>query len=288
MTIPANLSDWLTSNEGIIINIAVTLLVVVIIIHFGERLVHRTVAQTVRATRLQSREEELKREKTVSQIISRMLKVLVWPFAIMSIAAHLGVEVAPLIAGAGIVGLALGFGAQTLVKDMIAGLFIVIENQYSVGDVVDLDGTSGTVEEITLRKTRLRDGAGVVHHVPNGNIMRASNMSSEFSGININVGIAYGSDIAKVTEVVNKVGQQLAKDAKWEDKIIEAPHFVRVDNFGSYTVDIRIMGKVTPLSQWDVTGELRQRLMRAFDKAGIAIPISPVLPQQPAPRKTTN
>lgn len=287
MNIQTNFSQWLTDNQGMIVSIAVTVLVVIIVIHFGERLIHRAVARTIRAAKHQSRNEELKREKTVSQIISRMLKVLIWPFAIMSIIAQLGVEVAPLIAGAGIIGLAIGFGAQTLVKDMIAGLFIVIENQYGVGDVVDLDGTSGTVEEITLRKTRLRDAAGVVHHVPNGTIMRASNMSSEFSGINLNVGVAYDSDIAKVTEVINTIGEQLAKDTKWEDRILEAPHFVRVDNFGPFTVDVRIMGKVIPLSQWDVTGELRQRLIKAFTKAGIDMPTSPLMTPEP-PRKRSN
>lgn len=287
MNIQTNFSQWLTDNQGMIVSIAITVLVVIIVIHFGERLIHRAVARTIRAAKHQSRTEELKREKTVSQIISRMLKVLIWPFAIMSIVAQLGVEVAPLIAGAGIIGLAIGFGAQTLVKDMIAGLFIVIENQYGVGDVVDLDGTSGTVEEITLRKTRLRDAAGVVHHVPNGTIMRASNMSSEFSGINLNVGVAYDSDIAKVTEVINTIGEQLAKDAKWEDRILEAPHFVRVDNFGPFTVDVRIMGKVIPLSQWDVTGELRQRLIKAFTKAGIDMPTSPLMAPEP-PRKRSN
>ena len=112
-------------------------------------------------------------------------------------------------------------------------------------------------------------------------------MSSEFSGINLNVGVAYDSDIAKVTEVVNKIGEELAKDTKWEDKIIEAPHFIRVDNFGPFTVDVRIMGKVAPLTQWDVTGELRQRLMKAFAKAGIDIPTSPLMTAEP-PRKRTN
>lgn len=288
MDIQANLSQWLTDNQNTFVSIAVTLIVVIVVIHFGERLIHRAVARTIRATKHQTRTEELKREKTVSHIISRMLKVLIWPFALMTIASQVGLEVAPLIAGAGIIGLALGFGAQSLVKDMIAGLFIVIENQYGVGDVVDLDGTSGTVEEITLRKTRLRDAAGVVHHVPNGTIMIASNMSSEFSGINLNVGVSYDSDIAKVTEVINKIGHELSKDPVWEDKILEAPHFVRVDNFGPFTVDVRIMGKVTPLTQWDVTGELRQRLMKAFAKASIDIPTSPLIQQQEVPRKRTS
>lgn len=285
MNIQTNISQWLSDNQGTLVGIACVLLSAIIVIHFGERLIHRAVAQSIRRNKHQSRAEELKRERTISHIISRMLKVLIWPFVILSIAAQLGVQIAPLIAGAGIIGLALGFGAQTLVKDMIAGLFIVIENQYGVGDVVDLDGTTGTVEEITLRKTRLRDAAGVVHHVPNGTIMRASNMSSEFSGIKLNVGIAYDSDIDKVSEIVNKVGTTLAADKKWADMIIEAPHFVRVDNFGPFTMDVRIMGKVTPLSQWDVTGELRRRLIEAFAKAKIEMPTAPPIALQDPAKK---
>jgi small conductance mechanosensitive channel len=165
---------------------------------------------------------------------------------------------------------------------MIAGLFILIENQYAVDDVVDLDGTAGTVEEITLRKTRLRDAAGVVHHVPNGTIMRASNMSSEFSGIKLNVGVAYDSDLDKVADIVDRIGKELAADAKWGSKIIEAPQFVRVDNFGPFSVEVRIAGKVQPLSQWEVTGELRRQLIDAFAKAHIKMPTAPLIVQEPA------
>ncbi len=285
MSIQTDISQWLSDNQGTLVGVACILLAAMAVIYFGERLIRGTVARTVRASKHQTRAEEMKREKTISEVITRMLKIMVWPFVILSIGAQLGVQIAPFIAGAGIIGLALGFGAQTLVKDMIAGLFIVIENQYGVGDVVDLDGTMGTVEEITLRKTKLRDSAGVVHHVPNGTIMRASNMSSEFSGIKLNVGVAYDSNIEKVAEIVNKVGKALAADEKWSSKVIEPPQFVRVDNFGPFSVDVRIMGKVTPLAQWEVTGELRLRLIEAFAKAHIEMPTSPMMMQDTTPKK---
>lgn len=285
MDIQENLSGWLTDNQGTLVGIACVVLAALLVTHFGERLIHRTVARTIRASKHYNRAEEVKREKTVSLIISRMMRILVWPFAIMSIIAQLGIEVAPLIAGAGIIGLALGFGAQTLVKDMIAGLFIVIENQYGVGDVVSLDGTDGLVEDITLRKTTLRDLDGIVHHIPNGSITVASNYSSEFSGINLNVGVAYDSDLEKVIKVVNEVGLEMLKDKEWTKHIIEPPVFLRVDNFSPNSVDIKITGKVQPLAQWDVTGELRKRLKVAFDKNHIEIPLPQTVIHQSKPKR---
>lgn len=266
--------DWISQdNQETIIGICIVILITFLITHFGERIIKRAVARTIRSSKHYSRAEELKREKTVSRIIARSLRVLVWPFAALSILSQLGVEVAPLIAGAGIVGLALGFGAQTLVKDMIAGLFIIIENQYGVGDVVEVEGASGVVEDITLRKTTLRNLDGVVHHIPNGTITIASNFSSEFSGVNLNVGVAYDSNLEKVIEVVNEVGREMLDDEEWRAKIIEPPAFLRVDNFGPSAIDIKIVGKVQPLAQWAVTGELRKRLKVAFDKHHIEIPL---------------
>lgn len=273
MEMENSFSEWLTSNQDTLVSIAIIVLVAILITHFGERLIHRTVARTIRASKHTSRTEELKREKTVSLIVSRSLKILVWPFAIMSIVAQLGVEVAPLIAGAGIIGLALGFGAQTLVKDMISGLFIIIENQYGVGDVVEVENVSGVVEDISLRKTTLRDLDGVVHHIPNGTITVASNFSSEYSGINLNVGVAYDSNLEKVIKVVNEVGLEMLKEEPWSKHIIEPPTFLRVDNFGPSEIVIKITGRVQPLTQWEVTGELRKRLKIAFDKHGIEIPL---------------
>ncbi len=268
-----SLANWLTLNQGTLIGILSIVLVAILITHFGERIINRAVARTIRAASHKSVSEELKREKTVSHIVSRTLKIVVWPFAIISIVAQLGLDVAPLIAGAGIIGIALGFGAQSLVKDMIAGLFIIAENQYAVGDVVDLGDASGMVEDITLRKTVLRDLDGIVHHIPNGSVTVASNYSSQFSGINIDVGVGYGSDMEQVISTVNKVGISMLEDKEWAARIIEQPEFLRVDDFGPNAILIKITGTVQPLTQWEVAGEFRKRLKLAFDKAGIEIPL---------------
>lgn len=264
--------SWLSDNTDTIIPVLLVFAGAWLAVRFGGIVIRKTVIKSVKASSHSTVAEEKKREETVIQIISGALNIIVWPIAFIIIVGQLGVDIGPLIAGAGIIGVALGFGAQSLVKDVIAGLFIIAENQYGVGDVVDLGGTAGLVEHISLRSTVLRDLDGTVHHVPNGTIDRASNLSSEHSGINLNVGVAYDSDLDHVIEVVNKVCVALAKDPDWESIIIETPSFLRVDNFGDNSVDIKITGTVKPLKQWDVTGELRKRLKIAFDKEGIEIP----------------
>lgn len=275
--------DFLTTNRALILQISSIVIGALLITHFGEVFVRKAVVRSVRSGRHKSTIEEQKREKTIVRIIAGGIRILVWPMAIILIIDQLGVEVGPLIAGAGIAGVALGFGAQSLVKDVIAGLFIIIENQYGVGDVVDLGGTSGLVEDINLRKTTLRDLDGIVHHIPNGTIERASNLTSEFSGINLDVGVSYSSDLDQVITVVNEVGQALAKDTQWREDIVEKPEFLRVDNFADSAIVIKITGRTKPLRQWDVTGELRKRLKIAFDTHGIEIPFPQrVIHQAPA------
>lgn len=271
-TIWENIEPWITANQSTLLSILLIIIGAWIIHHFGSIAVRKAVVKSIKTSSYTSKAEEEKREQTVIQLISGILKIVIWPLAAIVIIGQLGVEIAPLIAGIGIVGLAIGFGAQSLVKDIISGLFIIVENQYGVGDVVELNGTAGLVETITLRKTVLRDLDGVVHHIPNGTIDRTSNYSSEYSGINLNVGVSYSSDLDKVIKTVNAVGEQLAEDPEWAEQIIEKPIFLRVDNFGDSAIDIKITGTVKPLMQWDVTGELRKRLKIAFDKDGIEIP----------------
>lgn len=266
------MQEFFVDHRGILIQTIGIIVGAWAILRFGEIFVRRAVVRGVRSHRHASKSEEIKREKTIIRIVMGGLRIFVWPIAAMLVIAQLGVEIGPLIAGLGIVGVALGFGAQSLVKDVIAGLFIIVENQYAVGDVVDLDGTAGSVQDINLRKTTLRDLDGVVHHIPNGTIERASNLTSEFSGINLDVGVGYSTDIDKLIMIVNDVGKSMAKDAKWRDEIIETPTFLRVDNFGESSIDIKITGSTKPLKQWEVTGELRKRLKVAFDKNGIEIP----------------
>lgn len=219
-----------------------------------------------------SKEAEEKREQTLIRIINGTLDVVIWLTAIMMILSEVGVSVGPLIATAGIAGVAVGFGGQYLIRDVISGLFIIIENQYRVGDVACFDSTCGLVEDISLRMTTLRDLDGVVHHVPHGEIKIVSNLSKGFARVNLNVGVAYEADLEHVIKVVNKVGQELSEDPDFKEMIISAPKFLRVDNFGDSSVDIKILGDTEPLKQWEVTGELRKRLKIAFDKEGIVIP----------------
>ena len=264
--------SWFEQNQATIITILIIFAVAYVIKRFGEIFIKRIVVRAVESHSHEHREGEKKREETIIQIISGALNITIWPLALILAIAQTGVDIGPLIAGASIVGVALGFGAQSLVKDVISGLFIIIENQYRVGDVVDLEGAVGKVERITLRVTVLRDLDGIVHHVPNGTINRTSNYSKDYSGINLNIGIGYEDDIDKAVEIINKVGMKLAKDPDWQDKIIEPPTFLRLDNLGDHAVELKVTGKVHPLKQWSVTGELRKRIKTEFDKAGIDIP----------------
>jgi len=225
------------------------------------------------------REMEGKPEEEIEQRIHTLVAVLrgsgrfvlvIW--ALFTILPELGINVTPILASVGIAGIALGFGAQSLVKDFLSGLFILMENQYSKGDVVTVAGISGLVEEVGLRRTVLRDLDGIVHHVPNGEIAVASNQTQEWSRVNMNVSVAYGEDLDKVFEVINRVGHELAADAEFGPLILKAPQVLRVDAFEDSGIAIKILGDTEPIRQWDVMGELRRRLKKAFDEEGIEIP----------------
>ena len=217
-------------------------------------------------------EAEVKRENTLIRIFSSTVSVLVWAVAFMMVLTEFGINAGPLIAGAGIMGVAIGFGAQYMIRDFLAGLFIMLENQYRVGDVIKVAGIGGKVEDITLRKTVLRDIDGVVHHVPNGEIKVASNKSQEFSRVHLKIGVAYKEDIDRVSSVLNQVCKKMAEDEQWKEKITKAPEVVGVDDFADSAVIIKILGDTLPLEQWGVARELRKRIKIAFDKENIEIP----------------
>jgi small conductance mechanosensitive channel len=265
-TLAANIFSWLLDHGATILVIAV----VAYLIHrsigaFVERLVRRLVI----SDHFLSKEAEKKREDTLIRIFTTTSGILLWIFSLLLILDEAGLAIGPLLAAAGIAGLALGFGGQYLIRDLISGLFIILENQYRIGDVVCFDGTCGLVEDISLRMTTLRDLDGYVHHVPHGEIKKVSNLSKHFARVNLNVQITYSADLEKVIAVVNKVGEKLAKDKIWKDSIIAPPQFLRVDDFGESGIVIKILGDTKPLKQWDVTGEFRKRLKIAFDKEGI-------------------
>ena len=217
-------------------------------------------------------EEAEKRVKTLSRIFVGTGSVLVVVVAVFMILAEVGINVTPLIAGLGIAGIAVGFGAQSLVKDMIAGVFILLENQYRVGDVARVADVIGIVEEINLRRTVLRDLDGIVHFVPNGEIRVASNYTREWSRVNLNVSVSYGTDLDRAIAVINRVCARMADEKYWKSAITETPQVLRVDSLGDSGIDIKILGTTKPIRQWEVMGELRKRIKRVFDEEGIEIP----------------
>ena len=225
-----------------------------------------------RPRRGESREGMKKRAATLTGVFMGLGKIVIALFVIFMVLSELNVPIAPVLAGFGIAGIAVGFGAQYLIRDLIAGFFIILENQYRVGDVARIADTAGLVEEINLRKTVLRDLDGIVHHVPNGEIKVASNFSRHFARVNLNVSVAYGTDLDHAISVINRVGQELAADKNWAIFIKTPPQALRVDNLGDSGIDIKILGDVQPLQQWAVTGELRKRIKKAFDEAEIEIP----------------
>lgn len=223
------------------------------------------------------KDADKKRADTLVRIFSGLNKIVLIIIAIIMILSELGFDIGPVLTGAGIVGLAFGFGGQYIIKDFLSGFFIIIENQYSVGDIVDLDGASGVVEDISMRMTTLRNLDGIVYHIPHGTIQRVSNLSKKFSRVNLNIGISYNSDIEKVIAVVNKIGKELAEDPEFKSFIKTAPQFLRVDDFADSSINIKIVGDTRPGKQWLVSGELRKRIKIAFDNEGIEIPFPQVV-----------
>lgn len=213
-----------------------------------------------------------KRIQTLSHVIYRTLLFVVLAIVIVTILPEFGINAAALIAGLGLFGLAVGFGSQNLVKDMINGTFILVENQYGVGDVVTVAGITGVVEDLNLRRTILRDLDGTVHSVSHGQVDITSNWTKSYSRVNLNVGVAYESNLDHVIQVINRVGKELAEDPEYSGKIIDPPHVLRVDNFSESSIELKIIGETAPIEQWGIMGELRLRLKKAFDAEGIHIP----------------
>ena len=230
------------------------------------------VRRTLVKTRGETKEAIKKRTDTLFSVFLGAGRLFIIIVVIFMILSELDVPIAPALAGFGIAGLAIGFGAQYLIKDLIAGTFILLENQYRVGDWVMVADISGLVEEVHLRKTVLRDFDGTVHHVPNGEIRVASNYTRKFSRINLNISVAYDTDLDHAMNVINRVGDELAADEHWSKLIKGAPRALRVNNLGDSGIDIKIVGNVNPMQQWAVMGELRLRLKKAFDAEGIEIP----------------
>jgi moderate conductance mechanosensitive channel len=213
-----------------------------------------------------------RRVTTIGRLLVRVAGGVLAVIATLMILNLFGIDIGPAVAGLGVVGIAVGFGAQALVRDWLAGIFVVLENQYSQGDVVRIAGVDGVVEDFSLRRTVLRDLDGTVHNVPNGQITVASNMTRLWARVNLDVGVAYDTDIDRAVEIINRVGAELHADEDWGSRMLEAPTVMRVNALADSAVTLKVLGQVRAAEQWAVAGELRKRILAAFASGGIEIP----------------
>jgi len=263
----ADLLAWFLNHGVRIIGI---IIITVILKRFAGAFIERTVARTFARQKFENPEARDQRQKTLVRVFVTTFNIIILLIGGLMILSEFAINIAPLIAGAGVIGVALGFGGQYLIRDLISGVFIILENQYRVNDVICIDKVCGKVEDISLRTTILRDLDGTVHHIPNGEVRIASNKTKGFSRVVLTIGISYENDIEKVTNVVNAVGKRLANDKAWRDKIITPLSFLRVDDFTDSAVMIKILGETKTLMQWEVAGEYRKRLKVAFEKNNIS------------------
>lgn len=228
-----------------------------------------------------------KRRRTLGALFANVWRIIV----IMLVAYGVFVQffdykaLAPLLASAGIIGVAFGFGAQSLVKDFLSGVFIISENQFRVGDIIEIDGFGGTVERIGVRSTVIRDVDGNVHYFPNGMVQHVINKTMGYSMARFTVAVAPDTDISKVSKLIDKLGLTLANEDNWKDKILEAPHFVMMGEFTATAVNLIVSGKTQPSDQWSVVAEMRRRILEKFEQEAITIGTIPVANAAPAKKR---
>jgi len=245
-----------------------------------DRIVRRAVKSHYHSTEL----EERKREDTISSVFGTLTGIIIWVVAIGAISSVFDINFTAIAASLGFLGVVIGLGAQTTIRDYVAGVFILIENQYRVGDIVTLSGgttgqlgTSGVVEDITLRITKLRDLDGTLNIVRNGEASIITNRTYQYSSVVIDINVAYDSDIDKVESVMNRVGKEMLDDQTFAALISQPIEFLRVDTFGESGVVVKALGTVQPAEQWTIAGEYRRRILKAFKKEGIEIPFPQIV-----------
>lgn len=243
--------------------------------HFGGIVISQLVRRLIRSTSYNplSADDVQKRRDTLASLFTVMWKVILVTVASCMIFQQLfpHIDLTPFFASAGLLGVAIGFGAQSLIKDFLSGIFIIVENQYRVGDIVDIEGAAGTVERVTIRSTVIRDTSGNVHFLPNGSVVHVINKTLGYSRVNFTLAVDTETDIDRLSEVIDEVGKKLADEEKWSEKVLEAPHFINIGTFSDIAMEVTVGGKTHPSQQWSVTGEMRKRLIKAFDKNKIEL-----------------
>lgn len=275
---------WLVEHAG---DFALIAAVALVAYFAGTRVVALIVKRAVKGARHRSwhKKDIEKRQKTLVSLFTSIWRLVI---IITALYATLRVfnpnitsDLAPLFASAGIIGIALGFGAQSLIKDFLSGIFIISENQYRVGDIIDIEGFGGTVERIGTRSTVIRDVEGNVHYFPNGMIQHVINKTMGFSMARFTMLLHPETDVDDVSEIIDAVGKGLAEEDKWKDKILDAPAFVSVGEITGSSIEVIVAGKTQPSDQWGVVAEMRRRLLEEFEQQSIRLAVTPYPAQAP-------
>lgn len=280
-----NVLNWLDKNWLELTIIIVSALVAYFV---GTRIVIFVVKRAVKGARHREwhKKDIEKRQKTLVGLFVTIWRIIIFFTTFYAILAvfvpNVSSALAPLFASAGIIGVALGFGAQSLIKDFLSGIFIISENQYRVGDVIDIEGFSGTVERIGTRSTVLRDVNGNVHYFPNGMVQHVINKTMGYSMSRFTVLLHPDTDIDEASEIIDATGKELSEEEEWKDKILGAPAFVSVGEITGSSIEVIIAGKTQPSDQWSVTSEMRRRLLEEFEQKNIRLAVTPFPTQQPA------
>ncbi|HEU4715482.1 MAG TPA: mechanosensitive ion channel family protein [Candidatus Saccharimonadales bacterium] len=278
------LISMLANDKGL--SIVTTILTTAVLYLLGVLFMGSIVNRVVKARGRHWHKKDIeKRQNTLTGLFTTTWRIIVITGGTLALFTTIfpDVSLAPLFASAGIVGVALGFGAQSLVKDFLSGIFIISENQYRVGDVIEIEGFGGSVERVGARSTVIRDPDGNVHYFPNGMIQHVINKTMGYSMARFFIGIHPSSDLDDVIAIINKIGEDLSKEEKWKSKIIEAPAFVSVTEFTSTEVNLLVSGKTQPSDQWAVTSEMRRRIFLEFEKKKIQL--STAFPALATPKK---
>jgi small conductance mechanosensitive channel len=267
-----NLVEWAVQVLPSLVLLVVVFIVTLKIINYFVGKLKKLIIERAKKSEPETITETEKRINTLMNILKGTAKIILWIMFVMIFLKKINLDIGPLLAGAGIVGLAVGFGAQELVRDFISGFFILLENQIREGDVAIIDGKGGLVERIELRTITLRDLSGVVHVFQNGKINTLSNMTKEWSAMVLDIGVAYKENSDKVMEVMREVGDKLKNDPDFADNFIDSIEIFGVDQFGDSAVVVKARLKTKPGMQWATGREYRKRLKIAFDEQNIEIP----------------
>ncbi len=267
----------LTMFPDILLEILLTLAAVI----FAQALIHETlgrmVHRVIRSHKYESKTEERRREETLVRVFDNLSSGILWTIGVTVILGNeMHIHLATLLTGAGLVGVVVGLGAQSILRDCLAGIMVIMENQYRVGDVISMSagmGTpvSGVVEDISIRATRLRDVDGNLHIVANGSAGVVTNQSYKFANVNVTLRVAFDTDIDKLENIINEAGESLAHDKAWRESIIDPITFLRIDNFDNGAMTVSALGKVSPAAQWEVAGAFRRQVQTIFKKNRIKL-----------------